>query len=183
MSDVSHGTPAKPKKAGTKAKKPPRIYAEVREVIDVASGRRCYGLLAEDDVQRAAMKERGFKKGMRVALDVHAERCYSQWMQTHKLGQLLVANVDGFESLDAHKALKKVQQAGDIECEHEAFDIPGLGKVTRSVARSLAFDEMGQDVYDRVFKALCQYIGATYFGGLDDVAVAEMIDLMPVDPP
>src|SRR5574343_74856 len=170
----------KKKKAGTKAKRWPRIYTQVREVIDVATGRRCLGLLAEDGVQRAAMKERGFKMGQRVACDIHPERCYSQWKQGHKLGTLLVLNVEGFENLDAHKALKKVQQDADIECEHEVFDLGALGKVTRAVPRSLAFDEMGQDVYDRVFKAMCKHIGETYFHGLDESEILAMIDLMPV---
>lgn len=172
----------KPKKAGTKAKKRPRIYLQVRPVIDKETGEERLALVAEDGIQRAAMRERGFKRGQRVACDVHPERCYSQWKQTHKLGQLLILHVDGFEHMDAHKALKKIQQDGDIECEHEVFDLGALGKVTRAVPRSLSFDEMGQDVYNRVFKAMCHYIGQTYFSDMDADAVVQMVDLMPDDP-
>ena len=175
-------TDKKPKKLGTKAKKKPRIYLAVREVVDVATGKRCLGLLAEDDIQRAAMRERGFKKGQRVACDVHSERSYAQWKQAHKLGQLLVSNVEGFENLDSHRALKKIQVDSDIECDHEAMEFPGLGPIQVRRARSLAFDEMGQDDYDRVFSAMCRHIGATYFSGLDEGAILALLDLMPVDP-
>lgn len=176
-------TDRKPKKQGTKAKKRPRIYLAVREVVDVATGKRCLGLLAEDDIQRSAMRERGFKKGMRVACDVHPERDIGQWRKSHLLGRLLVDNVEGFEQLDAHRALKKIQVDGDIECDHEAMDFPGLGPIQVRRARSLAFDEMGQDDFDRVFLAMCRHIGAAHFAGLDEQAVLEMLDLMPVDTP
>jgi len=172
---------ARTKKLGTKAKKRPRIYLQVRAVIDKETGEERLALVAEDGIQRAAMKERGFKRGQRVACDVFPERCYSQWKQAHKLGTLLVLNVEGFENLDAHKALKKVQQEGDIECEHVTIDVPGFGPLRASTPRSLAFDEMGQDDFDRVFLAMCRFIGERYFNGLDESAILEMIELMPLD--
>lgn len=170
------------KKLGTKAKKRPRIYLQVREVVDVATGRKCLGLLAEDGVQRAAMRERGFKRGQRVACDVHPERDVSQWRKAHLLGALLVQNVDGFGDMDAHRALKKVQLDAGIECERTMIEVPGFGPMETRHPRSLSFDEMGQDDFSRVFLAMCRFIGERYFSGLDESAILGMIELMPVDP-
>jgi len=205
---MSAAPQAMPKKAGTKKRKRPRIYVEVREVIDVKTGRRCRGMLAMEDVQRHAMRERGFKIGQRVALDVHPEREYSQWKQSHRLGTLLVEHVEGFEGLDAHKAIKKVQLAAGIECDTVHIDarpvvtailraaesvlgvaaakmlaavLPEIATIPVNEPRSLSFDEMGADVYTRVFGALCRYVGETYFPQLDADAINDLIQVMPME--
>lgn len=168
----------------SKKKKPakkPRIYLQVREVVDVETGRKCLALLAEDGVQRSAMKERGFKKGQRVAADIHPERCYQQWKKAHVLGMFMVQNIVDFEGLDAHGAIKKLQFDSDIECEHEAFDLGSLGQFSRKVAKSLSFDGMGQDVFNRVYSQLCDALSSKYFPGMGEAEIEEMIKLMPTD--
>jgi len=169
---------AAPKK---KAKpKPPRVNMVVRKMVDCETGELLWALVPMHDVDRRAMRERRLKPGDLVATEIKPPRDIVQWRKAHALGQFCVMHIEGFENLDSHGAIKRLQFEGDIECDHEEFDLGALGKITRKVARSLSFESMPNDVWRGVWARLCDYLGRTYLGGVTDQnAIEEMINMMP----
>lgn len=168
---------AKPKKSKPR---PPRVNVVVRKVIDADTGELLWALVPMHDVDRRALRERRVKPGDLLAAEFKPPRDVIQWRKAHALGQYCVQNIEGFERLTAHGAIKRLQEEGDIECDHEMFDLGQLGRVTRKVARSLSFESMTEDVFQVAYAALCQYLGETYLGGVTDPhAIEEMIRLMP----
>ena len=62
----------------------------------------------------------------------------------HRIGQLVVANIDAFQGMDAHTALKRIQLEGNIACEQLALTMPNVGVVMAKVPRSLSFESMDE---------------------------------------
>lgn len=160
-------------------KKQPLVHGEVRKVMDVATGEILAAIVPMHPEDRAALRGRKLKYGDTVAMEIKSPRDVVQWRKAHVLGRFCVEQIEGFENLDPHAAVKRLQEEGDIECEHETFDLGSLGKVSRKVARSLSFDSMPEEVFRGVYAKLCDYLGRTYLGGIDEAAVLDMIRLMP----
>lgn len=75
----------------------------------------------------------------------------------HGLGKLVAQSVDKFAGMDAHTVIKKLQGDAGVCCTFENFDIPDLGRVTRSIPESLAFDEMPEERFREFWTGICQH--------------------------
>lgn len=97
----------------------------------------------------------------------------------HAFGQLLTENLDAFEGLDGHTALKRIQLEANIGCDEIALNFPGIGPCSYRIPRSLSFESMDQSAFEDVYGAMCEYVARTYWPELSADQVAEMVDLMP----
>jgi hypothetical protein len=163
----------------SKIKKRPKVYLTKRVLMDPRTGEQVVALVPVHKAARIMLNDLKLGRDEQVRCEFTRARNVKFWGLAHALGQSLVEHVEGFEALNAHQAIKRVQFEAGVECECERFDIPGLGSVERRVPRSLAFDEMDEAEFRRVYGALCDYIGLTYFSGLDEDAVSHMVQMMP----
>ena len=92
----------------------------------------------------------------------------------HRIGQLVVANIDAFQGMDAHTALKRIQLEGNIACEQLALTMPNVGVVMAKVPRSLSFESMDEGEYQDVARSMCRYVAERYWPDLS----AEQIERM-----
>lgn len=127
---------------------------------------------------RKVCRDRKLYAGVELVGYLYEPRDGLQWRQAHVLGTFLVEHVEGFEDLNAHTALKKIQTDAGIAMDSEVIDLGKLGKVTRSVPKSLGFGWMLNGDWLEVYRAMCSYIGRTYMGLLDGDVVADMEKLM-----
>lgn len=100
---------------------------------------------------RAMCADRRWKPGAELMADPVKARNVGLWRLAHRLGTFLVEHVEGFELLDAHRALKKLQTDSGIGVIEEEFDLGELGKVRRRVAESLNFSDMEDTDFRRLW--------------------------------
>ncbi|WP_231110615.1 hypothetical protein [Xanthomonas arboricola] len=164
------------------------------------TGEERLAMLAEHPVDRELMKQRGYRRGQEVRLEIKAPRDAWRHRLLHKIGQLMVENVEGWENLDSHEAIKQLQREANVCCEQIDMDAtpvvaavlaasdaafgPGAAKLLRevlprietipvTVARSLAFDSMDEDEFRRLFEGITRHIGAAYVHVMLDEVLAE----------
>jgi len=179
VSDVARGTlaPAKQKRI------PSRIYVDIREMIDPVTGELVGCMVPAGEVDRQILRRKKVRRGMRMRTTVSKERDYGQHKYIHSIGQFVEQNIDGFEGMEAHAIVKKLQVEGDIMCDRERLHVEGFeGYLIRKVPRSMAFDEMEEGDFQLLVKGVCNYISMEYLPTLSPEQVAEAIELMPDDP-
>ena len=157
------------KKAAKRARRP--IYATVRHVADMETGEERLGILAMHPIDRRLLKERGYKVGDELRIEIKRKRNTGFHRLFHVIGHLLVDNVEGFEHRSAHDAIKHVQTLSGTCCESQMVDMGTIkfdtisvpvGLVPVNVPRSMAFDEMDEDEARLLFDGITGYIGANY---------------------
>lgn len=165
------------RKQAKRARRP--VYATIRKVADLETGEERLGILASHPIDRRLMKERGYKNGDEVRLEIKRKRNVGFHRLFHSIGQLLVENVDGFEHRSSHDAIKHVQTLSGVCCETQMVDMGTIkfgevsvpvGLVPVNVPRSMAFDEMDEDEARLLFDGITAYIAEHYAQVmLDDV--------------
>lgn len=135
----------------------------VRKLVDPSTGEEVGALVPMDGIQHRLMRERKFRVGQRLRAELKQERDYPKHKLMHKIGGLLVDNVDGYEHMDCHEAIKDVQAKAGVCCDLEKFVIDlgqfGRHEVERNIPRSISFDEMEEDEFERLFLGATAWIG------------------------
>lgn len=161
-----------------KAKRARRpIYATIQRVAVLETGEERLAILASHPIDRALMKERGYKAGDEVRVEITKKRVEWQHRLIHKIGRLVVENVEGFEQLGSHDAIKRLQRESGVCCEEVEIDIPGMGKLLARQAESLSYDEMEQDRFEVLFDGITEHIGAKYAHVMLDEVKAEFWEM------
>ena len=124
------------------------------------------------------LKARNYSIGDVVSVQLSKPRNPKFHRLVHALGALVVENIEGFEGMDSHKALKRLQREGLIECDEFSFKVEGCGMVTQYVPRSLSFESMSEEVFQDVYKQICSVIVRLYWPKETSERVAEMAELM-----
>lgn len=160
--------------AKAKAKRQRRpIYATIERVAVLSTGEERLAILASHPIDRQLMKERGYRNGDEVRLEIKKPRNVKFHRLAHAIGNLLIEHVEKFRDLSGHDALKQVQRESGVCCEPMEIDLGTLGKVPVNVPRSLAFDEMDEDEFVQFFNGITQYIGDHYAGVMLDEVRAD----------
>lgn len=161
-------TVAAKKVKAKRARRP--VYLMVRRLVDPATGEEIGALVPANAIDARLLRERKFVTGREVRAEMKQPRNVGFHRLAHAIGHLLVDNVDGFEAMTAHEALKRVQRESGVCCEEMEIDLGTLGRVPVKVPRSLAFDELSEDEFRVFFDGITQWIGDHYAGVmLDDV--------------
>jgi len=127
-------------------------YAPIHWVVRKAKledGTVRLGMFAMDEEASRQCRERGMSDGSEWKAEIKQVRNAHFWRLVHRLGGWLADNVDDFEGLDAHAALKKVQEKSGIGCDVTRSDIRDnagnlLYRVVSNQPLSLAFDLMDE---------------------------------------
>jgi hypothetical protein len=122
-----------------RAKRPDRpVYLRAQRVVIPETGEERMALLAETEWDAAALKSRGIKRN--VVVRAILQRPRNGWMHkvAHVMGGLAKENIEGFERLEAHDALKQLQRESGICCEeHEIDATPVVKAVLASVLAAI----------------------------------------------
>lgn len=164
-------TTALAKAKARRARRP--IYATVMRLVDPDTGESIGAYVPAHPIDRELAKERKDPVGALVRLEVKRPRNIKFHRLVHAIGNMLVENVDGFEHLNSHDAIKRVQRESGICCEEMEIDIPNVGKLMVKVPESLSFDEMDADRFGQLFNGITDHIDRTYAPSLTVDARAE----------
>jgi hypothetical protein len=164
--------------ASMKQKRPRKpLYLRVERLIRPDTGEEVGALVPLTQWDQRAMRERKLSVGTEVRAELKKPRNVKFHRLGHAIGTLLVDNVEGFESLDAHAAFKRVQLESGVQCEEIEVTLPELGAVKIKQARSIAFDEMEEEDFTNLFEGVTHYIDQHYAADLCD-AVRDEYSLM-----
>ena len=170
-------TPEAKKKRQARAQRP--IYMVWRRVIDEATGELRLALCADSSIDQFLCREREYRAGDVVRCEIKQARNVKFHRLVHALGRVVAEQIDKFQGLDAHTTIKKLQLDAGVCCAYEAFDIPDLGRVTRLVPESIAFDYMTEERFKEFWRGICQHLIAVYWPDMTEEGIERMTDLMP----
>lgn len=169
------------RKAAKRAKRP-LMMTWVRVAV-LETGEERLALVASHPWDRKACKVRGYRHGQEMRAELKQSRNPKFHRLMHAIGQMLVEHVGGFENLDAHGAIKRVQREAGVCCEEMTVDmgtlrlgdmvIP-LGERPVKVPESIAFDDMTQERFEELFKGVTDWIASNYWPDMPPHAVEEM---------
>jgi hypothetical protein len=153
---------------------------------------------------RRLIRERGYKFGDDVRAELTKPRVLAQHRRAHLLGGLVVAQVEGFEGLDQHTAIKRLQRESGICCDVEQIDaapvvtailaaaesmlgavatkmlasvLPEIKAIDVLVPQSLAFDRMEQGAFGQFYRGICAHLCARYWPDCTPEQVEQMAEL------
>lgn len=145
-----------------------------RERIYLRVDRGC--LVPADSYAASKLRERGYKIGDLLAAELVKPRNPKFNRLVHRIGQLVVANIDAFAGIDAHKAIKRLQIEGKVFCEEIGIHVPGYGMLIQFIPRSLSFESMDEGEYQEAAKAICRTIAERYWKDMTPEAIEEMAE-------
>lgn len=188
-------TEAAKKIRAKRARRP--IYLVVAKLIDPNTGEMVGALVPAHEVDQRLLRDRKFRVGRQIRGELKQPREEWQHRLIHKIGHLMVDTVEGWEQLDAHDAVKRLQLDANVCCETVEMDatpvitavldaceallgagarkvlagvLPEIRTIPVKHAESLSFDEMEQARFQELFDGLTEYIGNHYTHVmLDDV--------------
>lgn len=190
------------KKADKRRRRP--IYVTCMRLVDPVTGEEFGAFVPTHPIDRRLAKERGFRVGHEYRSEIKQARISWQHRLVHKIGQLMIDNVEGWEQLRSHDAVKRLQLESGVCCEVDEIDarpviravlalvqilvgkrtyaklasnLPLIATVPVKRAESLAYDEMEQDRFEQLFDGITEYIGANYAHVMLDEVRAEFWDM------
>ena len=136
------------------------------------------GLEIADTFSAARFKAKGLHAGDIVFAEIRKPRNPGYHRLAHALGQIVVDNIDEFEGMDSHAALKRLQLEANVACEEIAYRVNGMSIVQR-IPLSLSFESLDQSEFESVFMGVCRHLARVYWPSATADEIAAMADVMP----
>lgn len=133
-------------------------------------------LVPADSYAASKLRERGYAVNDLLAAELVKPRNPKFNRLVHRIGQLVVANIESFSGLDAHQAIKRLQIEGKIACEEIGISVANYGMVIQLIPRSLSNESMDEGEYHQAARGICRTIAERYWRDLDEDAIAEMAE-------
>lgn len=131
-------------------------------------------LAPADNYAASVLRSRGYRLGDLLAADLKKPRNPKFNRLVHQLGQLVVANIDAFQGLDAHTAIKRLQIEGKVACDEIGIMVPGYGMVIQFIPRSLSFASMDEGEYHEAARGISRTIAERYWPNVAPEKIEEM---------
>jgi hypothetical protein len=136
-------------------------------------------LVPADRASREILRDRAYHVGDILAAALSKPRNYKFFGKAHILGRLVAESIEGFEGMEPHAVLKRLQIEGDIACDRMVINLPNYGPVDYRVAQSLAFESMDESEFTKIYTQFAQYISERYWPDCDAEQIEKMADAMP----
>lgn len=133
-------------------------------------------LVPADGFAEQQLRARNYKIGDVIKADLTKLRNPKFNRLVHRIGQLVVANIDSFSGLDAHTAVKRLQIEGKVACDELGILAPGYGMIIQLVPRSLSFESMDEAEFNAAARGVCRTIAERYWPTLTAEQVEEMAE-------
>lgn len=133
-------------------------------------------LIPADAYAEGQLRAKGYKVGDVVAASITKLRNPKFNRLVHRIGQLVVSNVQAFAGMDAHRAIKRLQIEGRIACDEIGIMVQDFGMVIQFIPRSLSFDTMDEAEYHEAARGICRTIAERYWPTLSAEQIEEMAE-------
>lgn len=184
-------------------KKDRPIYFTVRRMVDPETGEESGCLVPASWADNQIMRQRAYRKNDQVRAVIQHPRCTKFHRLVHQLGTMIRDNVPGFEHMDSHAVIKRLQAESGVYCEDvqadarpivraicEAFGgtmyhaqvktaLDGIELLTAKIGRSIAYDSMDEEEFRQFWEGICRHVVDKYWPTLEPWQVEEMAQVMP----
>lgn len=133
-------------------------------------------LVPADSYAASKLRERGYAMNDLLAAELVKPRNPKFNRLVHRIGQLVVANIEAFAGMEAHSAIKRLQIEGKVACEEIGIMVANYGMVIQLIPRSLSFESMDEGEYLIAARGICRTIAERYWPELDEDQIAEMAE-------
>lgn len=134
-----------------------------------------------DEETKLRLRSYGFAIGEIVNAKITKPRNPRFHNMVHRLGRLCVENLDGFEQLNAHKAIKRLQYESGAGCDEMYAQVPDVGEAIIRIPKSLSFSEMDDVEFHELYQAIARHLATVYWPTLDSKQVERMAELVGND--
>lgn len=157
------------------------IRVEVRRAGDLLADTGV--LVPADPLSQARLRAKAYRMGDVVRAQLKKDRNPGFHRLAHRIAALVGENVDGFEGLDAHAVLKRLQLESGAGCDEVAvldadddspFHLDRHPTRVVRVPRSLSFDVMDEAEFQSVMRSICEHIVRAYW---PDTTVEDIEDM------
>ena len=131
-----------------------------------------------DGLSQERLRERGYRVGDVVFVEMKKPRNPGFHRLVHALGQMVADNIEDFQGMNSHAVIKRLQLETGTYCDEIAYRIHGMSVIQR-VPRSLSFESLDDGEFHEVYAAICRHIGANYWKDLSADEVAKMAEMFP----
>ena len=136
-------------------------------------------LLPADGYTSKRLRERRYQVGDVLLADLRKPRHPGFHRLAHRLGQLVAENIEAFEGLDGHTALKRIQIEAGVGCDEIPLRLPVIGQITYRVPRSLSYASMDQSEFEATVRRMCEHIAREYWPSMSAEQIEAMAQVMP----
>ncbi len=135
-------------------------------------------LIPADPYAESKLRARGYRMGDLLAAELTKPRNPKFNRLVHQLGQLVIANLDAFSGLDAHKAIKRLQIEGKVACDEIGIHVQGYGMVIQLIPRSLSYESMDEGEYQEAARGISRTIAERYWPDTTPETIERMAECM-----
>lgn len=136
-------------------------------------------LVPADGYARNQLRAKGYRTGDVLSAVLKKLRSAGFNRLVHRIGQLVVKNIDAFAGIDAHTAIKRLQIEGKVACDEIGILIQGYGMngmMVQFIPRSLSFESMDEGEYREAARGICRTIAERYWKELTPEQIEEMAE-------
>jgi len=151
----------------------------LRLVKATINGHERAAFVAADELTGARLKSKGYHLNDIIFAEFKKPRNPAFHGLAHVFGTMVVENIEAFQGMDAHSALKRLQIESGIGCHEIAIVLDGMHCMYR-VPTSLSFESMDESAFKSVFKGLAEYVASKYWPDLTTDQVEQMAAAMPL---
>ncbi|TBW57486.1 hypothetical protein EZI54_07445 [Marinobacter halodurans] len=166
------------------------------------------GFRIDDEIDREKCRRARFTRNSIVEATIQTPRNPRLHRLAHRFGQLCCQHLPGFEALDAHQAIKKLQRDSGVGCELsrikgpailnaidramvEQFGLAGENlmdqlepllksvEVDANIPISLSYSNIDNDEFRTIARGLAHYVSETYW---PELSPDEVLSLTGIDP-
>lgn len=152
------------------------IFTRRREMMDPETSELIPCLVPASRTERLALAAKRIDDDAVQRVDICVPRNWKFYRKAHALAKLVAFHVEGYERYrnDSHGMLKHLQVECGVECDITVSDVPGIGRMQFTQARSLAFEEMDEEAFERVYNTIANHIIERHWPGFTPEQLAEM---------
>lgn len=189
-----------------KAHKDRPVYLAIRKMVDPETGELVGCLVPASWADQQIMRDRKYRTGDVLRSTFNHPRNSNFHRLVHQLGTAVRENIEGFEGMDSHAVIKRLQRESGVYCETQTVDaapmataimlavrdhlgdsvakmlaviMPEIKTVQVITPRSIAWDCMDEADFKRFWEGICNHLIANYWPTLDEYQITEIAELMP----
>lgn len=135
-------------------------------------------LIPADPCAASKLRERSYRVNDLLVADLCKPRNPKFNGLVHRLGMLVVKNIDSFSNYEAHRAIKRIQIEGKVACDEIGYMIPNFGMAIQFIPRSISFESMDEAEFQHAAKGICRTIADRYWHDRTPEQIEEMAESM-----
>ena len=182
------------------------VYFVVRPMADPSTGELVGCLVPQDATNQRILRERKYRTNDVLRATLNNPRNGRFHRLVHQLGTVVRQNIDDFQHLDSHAAIKKLQRDSGVCCDVQSIDatpvvsailaaaesllgaaaarmlssvLPEIRTIDVLTPASIAFDCMDESDFRILWDGICGHLVARYWPTLTIDQITAMAELMP----